>query len=214
MVKSFFNLSNKTIYYSLLLIVLPLFVEMKTVLGFWLDVKDAQTILFCQLILVYVLLLSLNNPISIIIQATGNIKDYSTYVEIPTLLVFPVTWMLFAIGMPAYTAYYVMIVAVILSHMIRLVCLKKLFPVFSYKDYVNGFVFPAIIITIITIIPLYIIHITIDSGIVRLLISLLSCFIVLGILCIFLGFNVNERKMIVNIVPQKIQPKVRKLLHC
>lgn len=215
MVNAIFKLSNKAVYFSMLLIALPLFFEMKTVLSLWLDLSDAQTLLFCQLILVYVLLLALNNPISIIVQATGNIKAYSTYVEIPTLLVFPVTWLLFAIGMPAHTAYYVMIVAVILSHIIRLVCLKKLFPVFSYKDYIYGFVLPASLITIITIVPLYFIHISISHEFVRLIVSLVSSCILVSFLCIILGFTIQERKMITTtIIPLKYQNITRKIFRC
>ena len=118
-VNTFFNFSNKAVYYSLFLIILPMFFEMETVLKLWLDVNDQQTIMFCRLILIHVLLLSLNNPISIIVQANGNIKAYSTLVEIPTLLVFPLTWLLYAFGMPAETAFYVMIIAVIISHIIN-----------------------------------------------------------------------------------------------
>ncbi len=199
-VNRFFNFSNKAVYYSLLVILLPIFFEMETVLRIWLDIEDAQTTMFCRLILVYVLILSLNNPISIIIQATGNIRAYSTYVEIPTLLCFPITWLLYYLGMPAESAYYVMIGAILLSHIIRLICLKRLFFVFSYRGYMFSFVLPAIMITLIVSFVLYCLKNNVNGGLLRLVYSFLSGFIVLVVLCIVFGFNKSEKSSLLNLV--------------
>lgn len=202
-VSSFFNFSNKAVYYSLLLILLPVFFEMETVLKLWLDVEDAQTVLFCRLILVYALILSLNNPISIIIQATGNIRAYSTYVEIPTLLCFPITWVLYALGMPAESAFYVMIVCITASHIIRLVCLKSLFPYFSYRNYLFGFVLPAVIITVVVSAAMVgLIH-YVNIGLVRLMVSVLMCFILVASLCYIFGLNQRERQLLLSLIKRK-----------
>ncbi len=197
---SFFNLSNKAVYYSLILLLLPLFFEMETVIRLWLGVEDHQTIMFCRLILIYAFVLALNNPISIIVQATGNIRAYSTYVEIPTLLCFPITWVLFSLGAPAESAFYVMIVAIVISHIIRLVCLKKLFGEFSYKDYLVEFVLPAFLITIIVSIVLYKITIWMETGFLRLVITLIVCAMLVLILGIFVGLNKRERVYLVSLL--------------
>ena len=192
-VKRYFNFSNKAVFYSLLLVLLPIFFEMETVLKLWLDVDDPQTVLFCRLILVYALILSLNNPISIIIQATGNIRAYSTYVEIPTLLCFPATWALYALGMPAETAFYVMIVAIIVSHIIRLICLKKLFPIFSYREYLFSFVIPAIVVLLLVTMGLYAVRQLMLVGIIRLCVVLVVGCLLCGLFSILIGFNKFER---------------------
>lgn len=200
----FFNLSNKTVYYSLLILLLPIFFEMDTVLHLWLRVDDQQTILFCRLILVYALILSLNNPISIIIQAIGNIRAYSTYVEIPTLLCFPVTWLLFAMGLPAESAFYVMIVAISISHIIRLICLKKLFEKFTYKDYILGFMLPALLITVIVASILFLLTCWMEIGIIRLLISIVTCSFGVCILAFFGGLTSQEKNVLLDLVRRKI----------
>lgn len=202
-VNSFFNFNNKTVFYSLLLILLPIFFEMETVLKLWLDVEDAQTVMFCRLILVYALILSLNNPISIIIQATGNIRAYSTYVEIPTLLCFPATWILYALGMPAESAFYVMIVAITISHIIRLVCLKRLFPVFSYRGYLMRFVIPAGTIASIVSIILWVLTQWMQQGIMRLLASVFLCGCLIILLCYLFGLTKSERQTIISIIKKK-----------
>lgn len=199
-VKRYFDFSNKAVFYSLLLILLPIFFEMETVLRLWLEVDDSQTVLFCRLILVYALILSLNNPISIIIQATGNIKAYSTYVEIPTLLCFPATWGLYALGMPAESAFYVMIVAIVASHIIRLLCLKNVFPVFSYKDYFVHFLLPAIVILCTVSLCLFFIQQKFIEGLPRLLAILITNSLLLFVSCVVMGFSKSERNALVSII--------------
>lgn len=202
-VNTYFQFSNKAVFYSLLLILLPIFFEMETVLRLWLDVNDAQTVVFCRLILVYALILSLNNPISIIIQATGNIRAYSTYVEIPTLLCFPATWALYAIGMPAESAFYVMIVAIVISHVVRLRCLKRLFKFFSYRNYIVGFVFPALAILIMAAIALLLFCTLMPMGFLRLVCSFVMTAILIVAFCLLFGLTKNERRVLLSLFVKK-----------
>lgn len=195
-VNTFFQFSNKAVYFCLLFVVIPIFFEMETVLKLWLGVEDAQTTFFCRLILVYALIVSLNNPIAIIIQATGNIRAYSTYVEIPTLLCFPVTWLLYYLHFPAETAFYVMIVAIFVSHIIRLICLKRLFPIFSYKNYICSFIIPAITVTLLVAATLAFIHSFMVSGLIRLIVVLFTGTIMIITTCLAFGFSKEERALI------------------
>ncbi len=202
-VNKYFKFCNKAVYYSLLLILLPVFFEMETVLNLWLGVDDSQTVLFCRLILIYVLILSLNNPISIIVQATGNIRAYSTYVEIPTLLCFPITWILYAIGEPAEAAFYVMIISIFVSHLIRMVCLKRLFPTFSYNEYIKEFLLPAFVITAIVCCLMSLLRGFCEPGIMRVLYSVFLCSSLLLILCLLFGLKKYEKDFLLSFIKKK-----------
>lgn len=199
-VNRYFYFSNKAVFYSLLLVLLPLFFEMETVLKIWLDVDDQQTVLFCRLILIYCLILSLNNPIAIIIQATGNIRSYSTFVEIPTLLCFPLTWLLYAKGFSAEYAFYVMIVTVTISHIIRLVCLKHQFGLFTYKKYLISFIIPALCILAFSAIGLYFITILLEVSVLRLFISFITGIVLIGVLGWILGLNKYEKEVLLSLL--------------
>lgn len=142
-----FSASNKLIYYCMLIIVAPLFVECDYVISIWLKSTDSLTILFCRLTLIYALLMVMNNPISIIMQAAGKVKEYFVPVETVTILCPIICWGLFSFGAPSEAAFYAMIGATIASHIIRLWCLKKHYPTVSMNDYLKGFVLPAFIIT-------------------------------------------------------------------
>lgn len=204
-VNIFFDFSNKAIFYSLIIFLLPIFVEIEIVLHIWLDVSDEQTFLFCRLVLVYALVVALSNPIAIIIQATGKIKKYSILAEIPTLLCFPVTWFLFAVGCQAQTAFYTMIVAIICSHYIRLICLKSLFPVFSYKRYLFRFMMPACLVLLITTIMLFTVRMILDPSVWRLLMSFIVSCVTVVVLCFLFGLNKVERGIIQSLIIKRVR---------
>lgn len=195
-----FNLSNKFIYYCLLMILLPLFFEMETVLVIWLKAADAQTVVFSRLILVYALIMSLNNPISIIIQATGHVKEYHVAVEVFTLSCVPVTYILFKYGYQAYYSYVVMIIAAIAAHIVRLICLKKYYKPFSYSEYTKSFLLPALAITIIASSFLSFLHRSVISTELRVSAVVLFSVVSVGLLTFFLGLSKMEKDVIKNLI--------------
>jgi len=195
-----FNLSNKFIYYILLMLCIPLMFEMDTILKLWLNVEAPQAILFSRIILIYMLIMSLNNPISIIIQATGRVKEYHTLVEIFTLLCVPATYIMFKLGYPAYTTFILMIIAAILSHIVRLIVIKKYYRPFSFLEYMNSFVFPAIIVTFITSFLAFLIHCYVFNVILRLSLMIIISVLIISLLSLLIGLSNNERKIIKSII--------------
>lgn len=187
-----FNLSNKVIYYGLLIVSLPLIFEMNTVLSFWLNKTDSQTILFSRLILIYTLIMSLNNPISIIIQAIGRVKEYHVPVETVTLLCVPITYILFKLGFPAYSTYIVMILAAVVSHFVRLICLKKFYKSFEYSEYVKSFVVPAFCITLVS--SFFIFIVSKSAMTIALRIPAIFCVSALSIVILVLMFGLSKNE--------------------
>lgn len=191
-----FNLSNKFIYYCLLMICLPLMFEMNTILNLWLKTTDAQTVLFSRLILVYALIMSLNNPISIIIQATGHVKEYHVPVETFTLLCVPATYFLFRWGYPAYSTYIVMIVVAVASHIVRLICLKKYYKPFSYSEYIKSFLLPASVITTFASLFVFLIHINIMNTSLRIGAVVIFSVVCVGAFALLIGLSKTEKDIL------------------
>lgn len=195
-----FNLSNKVIYYGLLIVSLPLIFEMNAILMIWLGKTDYQTIMFSRLILIYTLIMALNNPISIVIQAIGKVKEYHIPVETITLLCVPITYVLFKLNFPAYSTYIVMIGAAILSHFVRLVCLKKFYDHFDYLEYIKSFLIPAIFITLFSSFFVYVISKSDLNTFVRLLIVFLVSLTSILLLVLIFGLSRNEKEDVRKIV--------------
>ena len=188
-----FNIGNKFIYYFMLMICLPLFLEMDTILTIWLGKVDANTTVFSRLMIIYTMIISLHNPITIIIQATGKVKSYYLPVELVTLLTVPLTYLFFRLGFPAQYTFWIMISLGVISHIIRLFCLKKVFPLFYIKNYIIEFLCRAIIVTLLSAIILIGIQIHIINPILRLgCITIFSILVVL-LMSYIIGLSKNER---------------------
>lgn len=191
-----FDASNKFILYSMLIVCIPLFTEMDYVLKIWLDVTDAQTILFSRLTLVYAFIMVLNNPISFIMHATGHVKEYHTRVEIPTILCMPLTWLLFAVGLPAYTSFLVMIAVALASHIIRMFCLRKFYPHFSIRYYLSKIISPAFVIGLISTLVALFVHDCVENDILRLGAVILTSIIITCALVYLFALSKYEKNII------------------
>jgi len=195
-----FSISNKLIYYCLLMVCIPLIIEMENFLLFWLKTTDPNTVLFSRLILVYAVIMALNNPISIIIQATGHIKEYHVPVETFTLTCVPVTYLLFKLGFPAYTTYIVMIIAAVASHIVRLICLKKFYKPFSILEYLSSFLLPAFVITFFSSLLVFLIHKSISDTLYRVAaVCFISCLIV-TLFVMLIGLSKSEKDVIKKLI--------------
>lgn len=143
-----FAVSNKTLYFCLLFMAIPIWFALAQIFDLWLGEYDQNTILFTRLMIIYTIILSLNNPISIIVHATGEVRKYVFYVETLMLLCFPICWILFHYGSSPVKAMYVMLSICLLAHAVRLFCLKQVYSHFSIRSYIKNFVLRAVIITI------------------------------------------------------------------
>lgn len=197
---SLFYLSNKFIFFGLLMVCLPLFFEMNTVLSIWLGKVDHITVVFCQLMVIYSLILSLNNPISIIIQATGQMRKYVVPVESVTIITPIIVYLILKIGGTAENSLIVLIVMVSITHVIRLICLKRIYSLFSYKRYFKNFVIPALIILVIECILMLFLHYGIDAIYLRLCLSLFISVIATITLSWFFALSHEEMSIILNLI--------------
>ena len=184
-----FAVSNKFIYYVLLMVSLPMIAEMPTILHLWLgDSVTAQIVLFSRLIIIYVVCLAMNNPITTIIQASGHIKYYHLSVESVTLLCLPISWVLFKFGLTAEYVFVSLIGVCVLTHFVRLVCLRH-----YYSEYLFAFCLPALLITIAGGAFTYFVHSAIHSALLSLVVVFLAVPLVVGTLVYVVGLTAQER---------------------
>lgn len=198
-----FYFSNKFVYYFLLMICIPLFFEMESILKVWLNVCDHQTVLFSQLIVIYAIILALNNPISIIIQATGKVKEYNLAVETVTLICPLITYVLFKMGFPAYYTFIAMIACIAISHIIRMICLKKSYHQFSYREYVFRFMTPAFFITVIISLIAFYLHQSLGNELLRFIAILLFSILIISTLSAWWGLTREEKQMLKSLISKK-----------
>ena len=198
-----FSISNKFTYYCMLMIAIPLILEMGYVLHIWLGDVSEQTVQFCQLIVVYSVILSLCNPISIIVQATGKMKQFTVPVEMVTLMTPLVVYGLFKIGLAAESSFYAMIIMVLIAHIVRLIYLKKVYVQFNLSSYIKDFVLPAFGVSLISIPIVVVSHASINQPLVRFILVLFVSIVSVGIASFVLGINSTEKQIIKSLIKNR-----------
>lgn len=188
-----FSASNKSTLYLLIAVAIPLEIEMPAILNLWLGSASADIILFARLIIVYIVCISMNNPITIIMQASGHIKEYHLPVESITLMSLPVSWILFRVGLPAYSVFYSMIGVIVVAHVVRLLILHHFYPRFNVWSYISRLVLPGLIITAISFCLGLTLHRCMADGVARVVSVLALTPLVVVALFYLFGINSRER---------------------
>lgn len=170
----------------LTIISLPVIMELKPILNLWLgDNVPEYTYIFSILVLVDMILNTFNTPISQVAVATGKIKKYQALRSLVTLLLLPISWICFRIGLNATSGYVVCIVITIINQIVSLYLLNEIIQ-FKISDYVKKIVLPSIIYIILSIIPL----ILIKTVILENTLQIISIVLISISLTVFLGYNI------------------------
>lgn len=195
-----FSVGNKLILYALFAIGIPIIIEMPNILNWWLGITNENFIIFSRLIIVYIVCLSMNNPITAIIQATGKVKAYHLKVESITLLCLPISYVCFTLHLPSYFALISMIVVSILAHIVRLFCLHEYYQQFSISSYLKSLVIPGVLILTLGIVSSCLLHQNIEHNTLRVIIVFLYSPIFFIVSALLIGTNKTEKKVIYNYV--------------
>lgn len=197
-----FDISNKFIFYVLMIIACPIIYETDNILKLWLhDATEGMTV-FTRLIIIYGICLAMNNPITVIMQASGYVRQYFVPVEAASLLCLPLTYAFFKAGLPAMWAFVSMISTCAVSHVVRLMCLRRYYKPFSLARYVRSLVLPATLITTVAAVAAYT-AVNNTSGIIY---HVAGCVIVPALtllLVLTAGLSGDERTMMLDFIRKR-----------
>jgi O-antigen/teichoic acid export membrane protein len=198
-----FYASAKITFCLLLLIFFPLIFNTEYILNLWLDEVNTYMIAFTRLCLIISVVLSMHYPITTVIQATGKVRRYHVIVETFTLLILPITYVLFKSGYSAVWVFYNSIIMFAVAHIVRLFVLRSVIS-FSMKEYCIKFLMPMSFVTLISMGVLYYTNSLFTSGFFRLIITcIVSVFSVICCAWLF-AFSKQEKlqsiKMIKTII--------------
>ena len=199
-VQKLFLFSSKSLFVLLFIVVLPLMVCTEAVLNIWLGQIGEYMIPFVKLSLVYITILIISYPITAVVQAGGFVKLYHTLVDGFTILSLPIVYILFKLHFDAVWAYIVSILVFAVAHILRIYVLKKVFPVFAIRPYVNQFLLPSITLFVV-------LYILLNRMATFFTPSLLNTIIICGLCCVlallcglFLVLTKAERRSILMIL--------------
>src|SRR5690606_12135189 len=99
--KEFYNMiffSSKASFFLMFLLAHPVFFFTNTILTVWLDVVPPSTVIFVQLIAVFLTVRVFHNPLDSLFKATGEIKRYQIIESSVLFLNLPISYVLLKFG--------------------------------------------------------------------------------------------------------------------
>lgn len=194
----------KLVFFLMFIFILPLYLEMDTILQLWLKNPPEYAALFTRLALLDPLSEAMTMPLITMIEATGNIKLYKSLSGIILLLNLPISWLFLHNGANAEV---VMIIAICLTFLVACVRLviSSLYLNFSIFTFLHNVVLRCVFVTGISVSLSYLIHQIVSKN---TLLSFLSIFLIVMItmICILLfGFNKTDKKYVVYFFKEKFK---------
>jgi hypothetical protein len=117
---------SKVSFFLLALTYLPFLVQMPLLLKLWLKVVPAYTIIFCIFQLIRNLIEQLYVTLNSTISAEGEIRNYSVYSSLLTIVPLPITFVLFKLNYPPYFLYITFLVYAFLNGFLVLFFVNKI----------------------------------------------------------------------------------------
>lgn len=202
------NSSSKVSFFIFYLMVVPICFEMHMLLHIWLGQTTEYMILFSILVLLNVLTAAFGGTLVFLIQATGKIRNFQLFSTISNLIVFPLTYLLYKIGYSAYISYILIFVSRILIDLYTFHLARKLVD-YPMQSYYTKVILPEMVVSVAGIIVPFFLYVSIDEGIVRLILTFTISILLNTIFILYLGFNRNERKWIFGIVENFIKKRLQ-----
>lgn len=196
--------SSRYSFFLLYAVSVPIYLGIDFILDLWLGKEQVtmEMIKFCQYTIVYMLVNVLEQPITMAVRATGDIKKYQIVVGSITLSFIPFCILLFLFGAPAYTSVLLLAIIYSIAHVARVVIVSpilKITPLFYFKKVVLP-IFETLIIPMV--VYMFILNI-IGSYNVFVESTMISFVAILSIS--FVGINKEERSIFVNFVKSRIR---------
>ena len=122
------------------MISVPLFIEMPSLLKFWLGDIPPYAVSFCRILLVDNLFGLVNYIINLAFHAQGNIKTLSVVSGILKFLCLPIIYILFSCSFPPSCAYWVNLISLVLILIIDFYILFHQMPQLKVTSFISTFV--------------------------------------------------------------------------
>ena len=195
--------STNITFYLMLLLVLPLFLEARPILGIWLEEVPQYTTEFLKIALVEMLFYVYDVSFYQIFQAEGRLKENAMLCPLSDLVGFGIVYLIYYFGGSVFVIAWAMLVLTIIQGMIIKPMLAiKLFK-YKFSDFWDVFINNIKVLLISVVLPLVVYSIlpsSLFSGIFVIFISITSVLLT----SYFIGLNKADRTFIANMIRTRI----------
>lgn len=196
--------SSRYSFLLMFIISVPLFAVMNPLLSLWLGSEQvsSEMVRFCQYTIIYSLVNVLEQPLTMAVRATGNIKKYQVNVGVITLSFLPLCIVLFLFGAPAYTSMILLSTVFFVALFVRIRIVAPIIHIHT-SDYIKNVLLPLISVVAITMIITLTFTYTTNISNKWLLYGIFS-FGVASVISLFIGLRSNERTFLLNYTKTKV----------
>ncbi len=172
---------------------LPILLEIDTILNIWLGSNiPNHTNTFVYIIILTSFVNNLNAAISNIVHASGKMRLYQVTGGIAILMAIPMAYLVLKWGYEPEWALGMGCFSMIIAQILALLVLKTIVN-YSIFDYLKKVIYPLVLLVILSIPPIYLIHLVMNEGLIRLFVVLLSSFVIIGGIIYKITLESNER---------------------
>lgn len=188
----------------LAIISVPAFVEMDTIMVWWLKNPPTSASLFCRILLVASCFNIIEHSLNAGIHATGRMRKMSVLTGLCFLGHLPLLWVGYKLGLPVELNYYIMILTYCCSSAIKAWLLRRYIPPFSIHSLLTQVYLPVWAVIIVT----YVVIAVIASFVENEYIHFVVVFAVgIGVGCLsaaYIALNRSQRQMVYTSIRQRL----------
>lgn len=190
-------------FFLMLLFAIPFMFEAEFIMHIWLKNYPPSAPLFLRLSLLGAMIDFLGNSPTVAAWATGNIRRFYIWVASIGSLVFPLSWLAFVLGMPAYSSYIVFIVIYLIVLLIKLILLRELTKMPLSLYFTDVII--RIVKTLAVSLPLPLVMFSVmPRSIMSSLLIMTTAVLSVCVSSFYVGVSKTERSKIITIVKGKV----------
>lgn len=202
------NRGTKFSWLMMYVFIVPVCCEAETLLQLWLGQVPEWSVMFLRFAMFESLAVSSGQNLFRLIQADGHVKKYTIHAAITAGMIFPLSWLLYYLGAPVWTAYIIFILDFMFLNIVRFCDMKKLMP-FSIRQFMREVFIPCMTVSVVSfILPLAICY-YMESGLLRFFINVPVAVLWTSACCLVFGLSKNERQFFYE-KSMQIVSKIRK----
>jgi O-antigen/teichoic acid export membrane protein len=195
---------GKMSFFLLMYLCLPLMFETEYILELWLVNVPEYANIFTRLVLSLTMVECFAYTIGYAVQATGKIRNYQIVISGLTMLNFPVSFLLYYLGMPPYTALIVSVCISFTTLISRLYFIKNLLKISPMEYFIQVLLRSFLVLGLSFPLPLWV-CVNMEYGFLRLVCVVLMVLVMNSVVIWFVGLNQTERLSVKSLILKMIK---------
>lgn len=193
---------SKYSFFLLYLVAFPFFIKVEYILKLWLGDYPENTVVFCNIIMLNILLSSLSLGIHPAVQATGKIKWFQIIGSSISLSTIPLACISFMLGAPPYMISIAFLLTAVIYVFVNFYMLKRILQ-FPIKKLVNSIYMKVLPVVAVTIPFLFIGREVFQDDIIDLVFEFIYSFMIITVAIYLVGLSKPERIFVNNFIKHK-----------